>query len=57
MPNLKGKSRDDVIRVLDGLSLKYQFKGEGAVIKQNPEPGVEVDINSNVEVEFSNIEG
>lgn len=53
MPNLMGKSRDDVIKILDGLHLKYQFKGEGTVVKQNPEPGVEIDINSNVEVEFS----
>ncbi len=53
MPNLEGKSRDDVIKILDGLNLKYQFKGEGIVTKQNPEPGVEIDINSNVEVEFS----
>jgi stage V sporulation protein D (sporulation-specific penicillin-binding protein) len=53
MPNLIGKSREDVIKILDGLNLKYQFKGEGVAIQQKPESGVEIDINSNVEVEFS----
>ncbi|MCF6460000.1 penicillin-binding transpeptidase domain-containing protein [Clostridium sp. Cult3] len=54
MPDLMGKSREDVIKILEGLNLKYHFKGEGNAIEQNPEPGTEVDINSNVEVEFSN---
>lgn len=55
MPDLREKSKDEVINILDGLGLKYQFKGEGSVIKQNPEPGMKIDINSNVEVEFSKI--
>lgn len=54
MPDLIGKSREDVINILENLKLKYHFKGEGKAIKQRPEPGIEVDINSNVEVEFSN---
>ena len=54
MPDVMGKSKEDVIKILEGLDLKYHFKGEGSVMEQRPEPGTEVDINSNVEVEFSN---
>src|SRR5699024_9218117 len=53
LPNLVGKSKDDVVKILDGLNLRYQFKGEGTVIKQNPEPNTQVDINSTIQVEFS----
>lgn len=53
MPDLKGRSRDDVVKLLDGLGLSYEFKGKGLVISQKPEPGTEIDENSNVEVEFS----
>lgn len=53
MPDLKEKSRQDVIKMLDGLGLKYEFIGEGTVVNQNPEAGIEVDINTKVEVEFS----
>ncbi|WP_025641332.1 penicillin-binding transpeptidase domain-containing protein [Schnuerera ultunensis] len=53
MPDLKGKTREDVIKILDGLGLEYEFKGEGAVADQDPMPGTEIDINYNVKVEFS----
>lgn len=53
MPNLKGKSREDVIKTLDGLGLKYEFIGEGTVMNQDPLPGTEIDINYNIKVEFS----
>ena len=54
MPDLIGKSREDVINILENLKLKYHFKGTGKAIMQRPEPGTEVDINSIIEVEFSN---
>lgn len=52
MPDLIGKSREDVINILENLKLKYHFKGTGKAIMQRPEPGTEVDINSIIEVEF-----
>ena len=53
MPDLTGKSKDNVIEILNNLSLKYKLQGDGVVIGQNPKPGVEVDLNSIIEVEFS----
>ena len=53
LPDLTGKTKEDVIKILDGLNLKYQFIGEGKVIKQNPDPNTQVDINSTIQVEFS----
>lgn len=53
LPDLTGKSKEDVIKILDGLNLKYQFIGEGMAIKQNPDPNTQVDINSTIQVEFS----
>lgn len=56
VPELKGKSKDDVTMILDGLGLTYEFKGEGTVTNQKPKAGIEVDINSKIEVEFSDTE-
>lgn len=53
LPDLTGKTKEEVIKILDSLNLKYQFIGEGKAIKQNPGPDVEVDINSTIQVEFS----
>lgn len=55
MPDLIKKSKDKVINILDNLGLKYQFEGEGVAISQKPEPGMKIDIKSNIEVEFSKI--
>lgn len=55
MPDLKGKSKEEVMEILDDIGLGYRFEGEGWVVDQNPEPGMKIDINSNVEVEFSNV--
>ncbi|NMA85784.1 MAG: PASTA domain-containing protein, partial [Tissierellia bacterium] len=53
LPDLIGKSKEDVIKILDGLGLKYHFIGEGTVIRQVPEGKAQVDKNSTIEVEFS----
>ena len=53
LPNLIGRSKEDVMKILEGLGLKYYFIGEGTVIKQVPEPNSQVDKNSTIEVEFS----
>ncbi len=53
LPDLIGKSKEDVIKILDGLGLKYHFIGEGTAIRQVPERKTQVDKNSTIEVEFS----
>ena len=53
LPDLIGKPKEDVIKILDGLGLKYHFIGEGKAIRQVPEGKAQVDKNSTIEVEFS----
>lgn len=55
LPDLIGKSKEEVIKILDGLGLKYHFIGEGRAIRQVPEGEAQVDKNSTIEVEFSAI--
>lgn len=55
MPELTGKSRDEVIKILDEMNLKYKFNGSGTVTNQKPSSGTEIDENIIVEVEFSDI--
>lgn len=52
VPDLSGKSKDDVIKLLDGLGLTYEFQGEGVAVEQTPEPGIEISINTKVKVVF-----
>ncbi|WP_353094076.1 penicillin-binding transpeptidase domain-containing protein [Tissierella praeacuta] len=52
MPNLTGRDKEDVIKILDELNLNYELKGEGKVKEQNPMPGEEIPINTKIEVEF-----
>ena len=55
MPNLTGKTREEVVKILDDLKLKYNFNGNGIVVNQKPKAGSEIDENITVEVEFSDI--
>lgn len=52
VPNLKGRSSKEVIEILNNLSLRFRFDGNGVVINQEPDPGKEVDFNSLIEVQF-----
>lgn len=52
MPNLIGKNEEEVANILNRLSLRFKFKGEGTAISQNPKAGSTVNFNSLVEVEF-----
>lgn len=54
MPDLMGKSKEEVIKLLDDLNIEYQLKGKGKAIKQEPQPGSQIGENINVNVEFSN---
>lgn len=56
VPNLQGKSSEEVIDVLNDLNLKFTFKGTGKVVNQYPKPGEEVDFNEVIEVEFNKID-
>lgn len=53
MPDLKGKSKEEVKQLLDKMKLQYSFSGEGNVISQSPKPGTEIDENIIIDVEFS----
>ncbi|GFN35963.1 stage V sporulation protein D [Tepidimicrobium xylanilyticum] len=55
MPDLIGKSREEIINILNQLGLKYELKGDGKAIKQDPSPGTDIDINYNIKVEFSSV--
>lgn len=55
MPNLKGKNREETVKILDELNLKYNFNGNGVVVEQNPKAGSKIDENIIVEVELSEI--
>lgn len=52
MPDLRGQSVRDVARMCAQLGLRVQARGEGRAIRQNPEPGAEVDSGQTVYVEF-----
>jgi len=54
MPDLIGKTKDEVINILDGLNLQYTLEGTGKAFKQNTETGKEIDSNTKIIVEFSN---
>lgn len=55
VPDLTGKTMEEVSKLLNELNLGFKFTGKGKAIKQNPEPGVEVDYNSVIEVKFNDI--
>ena len=52
MPHLVGKSKEEVIEILDKLKLNYELKGEGVVQLQNPLFGEKVSNETKIEVEF-----
>lgn len=55
MIDLKGKSRDEAVKELDELNLKYRFTGNGIVKDQKPKAGEEINSDTVVEVELSEI--
>ncbi|HLR21032.1 MAG TPA: stage V sporulation protein D [Tissierellaceae bacterium] len=52
IPYLMDKDKEEVIDILDEVGLKYELKGKGKVVSQDPMPGEEVDSNITVIVEF-----
>ncbi len=53
MPYLMDKSEEETKNILDNMNLKYTFTGSGTVIKQEPNPGEELSLDTNITIEFS----
>jgi len=53
MPDLRGFTMRKAIRTLNKLDVPYEIKGNGYVRKQSPAPGVVLDEQSVIKLEFS----
>jgi stage V sporulation protein D (sporulation-specific penicillin-binding protein) len=53
MPDLIGKTNEGVVSILDDLGIQYELKGNGKAIRQEPEPGVQINEDVKIFVEFS----
>ncbi|OLS03878.1 stage V sporulation protein D [Tissierella creatinophila] len=52
MPFLTDKKKEEIIKILDEMNLKYEFKGQGKSVLQSPLPGEKINFNTKVIVEF-----
>lgn len=52
IPPLDGKTRNQVIKELEELSLKYDLKGEGNAFEQIPKSGERVRLDTEITVKF-----
>jgi len=52
MPDLRGQSVRDAVRLCQQLGLRLEARGEGLALRQTPEPGAEVDPGLIVRVDF-----
>jgi cell division protein FtsI/penicillin-binding protein 2 len=52
MPDLRGRSVRDVARACAQLGLQLEAHGEGRVVKQTPEPGMELQSGQTIYVDF-----
>jgi cell division protein FtsI (penicillin-binding protein 3) len=52
MPDLRGQSVRDAVRMCQQLGLRLEARGEGHAMRQTPEPGAEVDPGLIVRVDF-----
>lgn len=56
VPDVTGKTREEIINILKGIGLNYEFQGQGKAIDQDPKPGTEVEKNSTVKIKLSDTE-
>jgi stage V sporulation protein D (sporulation-specific penicillin-binding protein) len=56
VPDVTGKTREEIINILKGVGLNYEFQGQGKAIDQDPKPGTEVEKNSTVKIKLSDTE-
>lgn len=54
MPFLIDMSKEEVINILEDMNLKYTLAGDGIAIEQSPLPGEEININTQILVNFEN---
>jgi beta-lactam-binding protein with PASTA domain len=52
MPDLRGQSVRDVLRMCQQLGLRLEARGEGRALRQSPVPGAEVNPGLAVRVDF-----
>jgi cell division protein FtsI (penicillin-binding protein 3) len=52
MPDLRGQSVRDAARLCAQLGLWLEARGEGRALRQNPQPGTEVELGQRVRVDF-----
>jgi len=53
MPDLRGQSVRDAVRVCAQLGLRLEAQGEGRALRQNPDPGSEIVSGQTVRIEFA----
>ena len=53
MPDLRGQSVRDALRLCSQLGLKLEARGDGFAMQQNPAAGTEVDVGQTVRVDFA----
>lgn len=52
VPFLEGKSKEEVIKTLTEINLKYEIKGEGKAFNQSPQAGEKVKLGAKITIEF-----
>ena len=53
MPDLRGQSVRDALRMCAQLGLKLEARGDGLATQQSPAAGTEVDAGQTVRVDFA----
>ncbi len=53
MPDMLGKTKEEVINALDKLNLQYTLNGSGKAISQSPNAGEEISENITIVIDFS----
>jgi cell division protein FtsI (penicillin-binding protein 3) len=53
MPDLRGQSVRDALRLCSQLGLKLEARGDGFATQQNPAAGTQVDVGQTVRVDFA----
>jgi len=53
MPDLRGQSVRDALRLCAQLGLRLEARGDGFAMQQNPAAGTEVDVGQTVRVDFA----
>lgn len=52
MPYLVGKTKNEVISILDDMNLQYTLNGQGLASSQDPTPGMEIVLDTKIVIDF-----